>query len=322
MKKIIRYNPSLCTANMGDFIIFDSIVNELDFLFNNAFNLDISTHLPITYSYTKLLMSIKADYKFVCGTNLLMGKLNGIFRQWDINILNAKHLGPVILIGVGWWQYNNKLNNYTKKIYQDILSKDYLHSVRDNYTKEMLEKNGFKNIINTACPTMWKLTEKHCNDITNHKAKNVITTLTDYHRNINEDTALLKILERNYENIYIWIQGSNDYEYLIELQNNLNINLNIINPNLRSYDNILEMDDIEYVGSRLHAGIRALQHKRRTLILAVDNRALEKKKDFNLPVIKRENISELEEIINSNFHTNIKIPTNEINIWKEQFRKS
>ena len=49
-------------------------------------------------------------------------------------------------------------------------------------------------------------------------------------------------------------------------------------------------ENIDYVGTRLHAGIRALQHKKRTIIIGIDNRAIEKAKDFNLTVIDRKNI--------------------------------
>ncbi len=316
MKKIIRYNPSLTTMNMGDFVIFDSIKTQMGELFEDAFNVDVSTHLPISYIFTRLLT--KADYKFVCGTNLLMGKLNGIFRQWDINIFNAKRLGPAILIGAGWWQYNNKPNGYTKRVYKKILSTEYMHSVRDTYTEKMLRSMGFTNVICTACPTMWALTKEHCAEIPKDKAKNVITTLTDYNQDIVRDARMLEILKENYDKVYLWIQGGNDYEYF----KSLNIDgITLVPPALEKYDEILMGGDIDYVGSRLHGGIRALQKKVRTIILGVDNRAKEKHKDFNLKVIEREDVESLPELIRSSFETDINIPIENINKWKSQFIK-
>ncbi len=316
MKKIIRYNPSLTTLNMGDFVIFDSIKTQMSDLFEDAFNVDVSTHLPVNYVFTRLLS--KADYKFVCGTNLLMGKLNGIFRQWDINILNAKKLGPAILIGAGWWQYNNKPNAYTKKVYKKILSTEYMHSVRDTYTEKMLRDMGFTNVICTACPTMWALTKEHCKEIPTGKAKNVMTTLTDYNQDIERDTRMLEILKENYETVYLWIQGGQDYEYFEKLGID---GITLVPPSLEKYDEILMAGDIDYVGSRLHGGIRALQKKVRTIILGVDNRAKEKQKDFNLKVIAREDVEMLPELINSSFETDINIPIDNINKWKSQFIK-
>lgn len=315
MKKIIRYNPSLTTLNMGDCIIFDSIQNQLVTLFEDAFNIDVSTHLPVSYIFSNLLS--EADYKFVCGTNLLMGKLNRIFRQWDINIFNAKKLGPAILIGAGWWQYNNMPNLYTKRVYKKILSRDFMHSVRDNYTKDILNKMGFDNVICTGCPTMWLLTKEHCDRIKNSKSRNVVATVTDYAANIKEDQRMIEILFENYDKVYLWLQGSEDYKYLNELK--YNNDLILIPPSLEKYDEILTSGDVDYVGSRLHGGIRALQKQVRTIILAVDNRAKEKQKDFNLKVIERANIENLAEVINSNFKTEIKIPIDEINRWKSQF---
>lgn len=316
MKKIIRYNPSLTTLNMGDFVIFDSIKTQMADLFEDAFNVDVSTHLPVNYVFTRLLT--EADYKFVCGTNLLMGKLNGIFRQWDINILNAKKLGPAILIGAGWWQYNNKPNAYTKKVYKRILSTEYMHSVRDTYTEQMLRGMGFTNVICTACPTMWALTKEHCKEIPTDKAKNVMTTLTDYNQDREKDIRMLEILKENYETVYLWIQGGQDHEYFESLGVD---GIILVPPSLEKYDEVLMAGDIDYVGSRLHGGIRALQKKVRTIILGVDNRAKEKHKDFNLKVIDREDVEMLPDLINSSFETDINIPIENINKWKSQFIK-
>ena len=315
MKKIIRYNPSLTTLNMGDCIIFESIVQQLAPLFEDSFNVDVSTHLPISYVFSNLLKD--ADYKFVCGTNLLMGKLNGIFRQWDINIFNAKKLGPAILIGAGWWQYNNNPNFYTKKVYKKILSTEYKHSVRDEYTKKMLESMGYDNVICTACPTMWLLTPEHCGDIPQEKANSVVTTLTDYNKDFEKDKKMLELLAENYDKVYLWLQGVGDYQYLKQLDPKTD--LEIIPPALKNYDAVLENEAVDYVRSRLHGGIRALQKKVRTVILGVDNRAKEKEKDFNIKVIAREDVDTLPDIINSSFRTEIKIPVERINEWKRQF---
>jgi len=70
----------------------------------------------------------------------------------------------------------------------------------------------------------------------------------------------------------------------------------------------------------LHAGIRAMQKKRRTIILGIDNRAFEKAKDFNISVCPRDDLQKLESLIKSNLSTQIKLPTKNINRWKAQFR--
>lgn len=74
---------------------------------------------------------------------------------------------------------------------------------------------------------------------------------------------------------------------------------------------------VDYVGTRLHGGIRALQKNVRTLIIGVDNRAIEKKKDFNLPVVEREMIvDQLEIEINRPYDLNINLPESNIEKFK------
>jgi hypothetical protein len=314
MKKIVLYSPAVSTLNMGDHIIVDGVYNQLEELLNKAFIVEISTHLPIS----RYLRHTKDfDYKFVCGSNLLKGKMNRLFRQWDINIFNANQVGPCILVGVGWWQYGDEPNLYTEKLYKKVLSTEYYHSVRDSYTEKQLKKMGFNNVINTACPTMWNFTKEHCSDIPKDKANEVVCTITDYNKDIERDHKLLQILCNNYKEVYLWIQGSRDYEYFKEL-NIDNDKVKIISPNLKLYDSVLEKD-IDYIGTRLHAGIRALQKKKRAIIIGIDNRAIEKQKDFNITCINRDEIEVLEEKINSVFPTEINIPIDNINKWKSQF---
>lgn len=313
-KKIALYNPQISSLNIGDHIIFDGVYTQLGKLVDKSFVVEVPTHLPIS----RYLRHIKnSDYKFICGSNLLRGKMNRIFRQWDINIFNSKLVGPAVLIGAGWWQYGDEPNFYTKKLYKKVLSKKFYHSVRDSYTEKQMKKMGFENVINTGCPTMWNLTRDHCLDIPKEKAQDVVCTITDYNGNIEKDRLLLQILLKNYKNVYLWIQGYNDFEYFRKLDIDEK-KIKIVAPNLKEYDLILEKD-IDYIGTRLHGGIRALQKKKRTIIIAIDNRAIEKQKDFNLTCILRENIEELEKVINCSLTTEINIPIENINKWKQQF---
>ena len=275
MKKIILYNPSITTINIGDEIIFESICKHIQPILKDAFNIHVSTHLPVSYLFSKILSS--ADEKFVCGTNLLRNNLGGVFRQWDINIFNAKKLGPAVLIGVGWQQDNKRLNLYTKGLYKKILHKEKIHSVRDEYTKKRLESLGFTNVINTGCATMWDLTKDKCEKIPTTKSKKVIFTLTDYNKDPVKDKMIIDVLSHEYEEVYLWLQGYGDYTYAKDL--GILNNVTIVQPNLESYDKILLNEDVDYIGTRLHGGVRALQNDKRTMIIAVDSRAEEKKKD-------------------------------------------
>jgi hypothetical protein len=92
-----------------------------------------------------------------------------------------------------------------------------------------------------------------------------------------------------------------------------------VKPSLQALDEILTID-IDYLGTRLHAGIRALQNKKRTLILAVDNRAIEISKDTNLPVVPRNDWESITSWIESAYETRIRLPWSNIDKWKSQFQ--
>lgn len=317
MKKIVLYNPAISSLNIGDEIIEDACKKNLDELFKDSMYIEISTHLPVSNLYMSIIKNVNSS--FVLGSNLLMAKMNGLFRQWDIKIWNANLIKPVILMGVGWHQYSKRTNLYTRLLYKKIFSKQYMHSVRDEYTKEKLNEIGITNVINTGCPTLWTLTKEFCKDIPKKKADKVVFTLTDYNKDVENDKKLIEILRKNYKEIYFWVQGADDYEYLQEL-NELK-DIKIIAPNLKSYDKILKKENIDFIGTRLHGGIRALQNKKRTIIISVDNRATELNKNYNIPIIQRDDISHLEDIINNDLVTDINIPEENIKKWKSQFRE-
>ena len=316
MKKVILYSPGLASYNLGDKIISASAKKELSFVLDRAFSTELPTHTPHSYYYMRPL--IKNDLKFVLGSNLLKSTFFGFKRQWDVTLLKSWITGPCILVGVGWWQYGNEPNLYTKILLKNILSKEYVHSVRDEYTKKMLNKIGFDNVVNTSCATMWCLTKKHCLSIPKDKGDKVVFTLTDYNRDYEKDSLLIKTLTENYHNVYFWPQGIDDFNYIKQFSQYLD-NVEIIPASLSAFDSVLKMDNIDYIGTRLHAGIRALQMKVRTLIVSIDNRAEEKNKDFNLPIIKRDSLSDLSYIINTSFSTEINIPEEKIEKWKSQF---
>lgn len=318
MKKIVLFNPSISSMNIGDEIISNSAKNQMDFLLNSNFCVDVSTHLPTSLYYMRYLTD--ADYSLVLGSNLLKSTFFGFKRQWDITLKSTIYLPKSTLIGAGWWQYNNKPNLYTKMLLKKILNKDMVHSVRDEYTKETLKSIGINNVINTSCATMWGLTQTHTDQIPSFKSDSVVFTITDYNKDYNKDKLFIETLINNYDRVYFWPQGIGDLTYF----NNLNIDkkylVNILNPNLESFDRLLDDESIDYIGTRLHGGIRALQKKRRTMIIGIDNRAIEKKKSFNLKVLNRDDIEELSRsFINSKCKMDIIIPNKNIELFKNQF---
>ena len=216
----------------------------------------------------------------------------------------------VFLLGVGWWQYQN-LNKSTRFAYRKTF-KNNIQSVRDSYTQNKLKSCGVKNIVNTSCPTTWYLPK-------NFKASNaIILTLTDYNKSYIQDKFLIELLLKKYDKCFFWPQGIGDLDYLHEL--GFVSDFEILDRSLKSYDECLETYSATMVGTRLHAGIRALQKGNQALILSVDNRATEINKDINIPVISRFDLAQIEIAL----HREIKIipKTIEVNLYKELFLKN
>lgn len=316
--KIGVLDTSISSMNVGDYIIMDSAYKRINSVFDNAQKVSFPTHERINRVGFKRQKEIAIN--FLCGTNCLNSKMM-LHRQWNVGFLNSVFMKDVITLGVGWQNYQGKPDFYTKTLLKRLLSRDYLHSVRDNYTLEMLQNAGISNVINTSCPTMWDLTEEHCAAIPSYKSENVIFTLTDYREDKVKDLELIKSLLKSYNKVYFWVQGSKDYVYFNSFGDVVK-DIIVVPPNLYDFDKVLNSNEsLEYIGTRLHAGIRALQKKRRSIIISVDNRAEEKKKDFNLKVIPRDmSSSDYCKIYSEEFDTKITLPNSEIEKWKTQFK--
>ena len=335
--KITKISPFISTANVGDYIIHDYCEKIFTEIFGDFFGISIPSREKISRTGAQAILS--SDYTFVCGTNLLSSDMLR-YRQWEVDLKSPLKIASsnipkknlyklrliksnmsrfhVILLGVGWWNYQDMPTFYTKKVLSGLLDSTYLHSVRDSYTEKKLKQIGIDNVINTSCPTMWRLTEEFCSHIPCKKQDTVVTTITDYRKNIERDKHFLELLLSSYKNIFLWLQSYEDIAYLDNL--GFSQRIKIIPPTLKCYDDFLRKNDTDYIGTRLHGGIRALNFGKRTCILGVDNRALEISKDTDLPVIKVDDIDiALSEWIHSESPTTIRIPIDNINKWKSQF---
>lgn len=307
------FDTTVSNNNLGNWIIMDEVYKHLydifpsDFFLKHPFIDSIGSN---TIQYLK-----QSDFVFFGGTNSLSSEMEH-YKQWGLDLENSQHINDVILMGLGWWQYQDGISDYTQTILHRVLNKNYFHSVRDSYTAEKLKSIGITNVLNTGCPTLWDIDQNICQAIPQEKAENVLLTFTNYYQNIKSDTELYNTVKKNYKTIYLWIQGPEDYQYAKDISSEIKF----IDPNLNALDDLLSSSiDLDYVGTRLHAGIRALKHKRRSIIIGVDNRSVEMGKDFELKVIKRAEQHLLDKAINSNFKTELKLPYEAINTWKQQF---
>lgn len=313
LKPLILFDPSINSPNAGDEIIMLSVRKEIAQLFPN-----VPVEALATQRFLRLREVWRAKHSTVSivgGTNLISSNMD-VYRQWRLRRRDLWLVRPVVLLGVGWWQYQESPNLYTRRFLNTLLHHQLVHSVRDRYSLDKLQSIGFANVVNTGCPSMWGLTPEHCQQIPRQKASNVVTALTDYARDREGDRTLLEILQQNYSRVFLWSQSAADAEYATMLHPGLEVI-----DTLKSYDSILESRlDLDYVGTRLHGGIRALQYGRRTILIGVDNRAQEIARDFKLPLVSRGEVaSNLAEFVRSGFSTNVVLPTQAISAWRSQF---
>lgn len=311
----IILDTALESDNCGDQIIMENCSRQLSTIADIDSYVHIPTHRYINDSEKKLLQ--KASYKILCGTNALSGHMK-YYGLWKL----GKDVAPfnnTVLMGVGFASDSEIFDKYSKELMKSILSKRYIHSVRDKFSERMLKKMGIDNVIYTGCPTMWGITKELCDNIPCTKGNSVITTITDYNTNPEMDKSMINILCDEYRKVYIWIQGQYDLDYIKKLD--IIERVIIVDNTLEAFDAILENAEIDYVGTRLHAGIRALSYGHRTIVVSIDNRAREISKDTGLVTLERDSINEsLRNVVNKDFSTKIKIPQDNIKKWKDQFR--
>ena len=322
MKTVLLLNPAIGTDNIGDYIIYACVCSEMAEIFRQAFVKEIPTQMPAFHSYAVWRNSFAVqnyatcDYKFVGGSNILAKNMLTHYPQWNVNVFNCKPLAGSVCVGVGAGA-GEHTDAYTTHLYRKILSHSYYHSVRDERSKRYVEDVLGLKAINTGCVTMWALTPDFCAQIPAKKADNVVFTLTARMQPDPSDQMLIDTLKREYDHVSFWIQGDKDEAYFHAFSNTEGIE--IIPPHKAAYEAVLMRNNIEYVGTRLHGGIYALRHKKRAIIISIDERARSISADTGLITIEKNALDGLPELINSAFETKPNIPFEEIARWKAQF---
>lgn len=322
MKKICIFDTATGSSNIGDQIIMESFEEEMNDILKQGFCLRVPTHHPICHFYQDIKRNPMirylrdCDWKFIGGTNILLKNMMLPLTQWNINLWNSSGYRQVITVGCGLNPNSNKINWYTKRLYKKIFSKEYIHSVRDENTEKFMKQLGLQ-VINTGCPTLWSITPELCKKIPTDQSDSVIFTLTDYLKDPVKDQQLINILNNHYQKIYFFPQGIEDEEYLHTFTNLDKIE--ILSPNLKSFEEKLLEGNCDYVGTRLHAGIYAIKHQVRSIIIIIDNRARDMSKNHHFNCIERNHLENLDKMIQSNLETKIQINKKNIEIFKSQF---
>ena len=127
-RKIVEFQPAISSENIGDEILQYYIKNELKSIFDDYTSVSMPTRSLLTKNNYSHLNN--CDFAFILGTNLLASNMF-TNHQWKLTPLDGLKLSNLILIGVGWWQYQKKPSRYTSWLLNSIMSNKYMHSVRD-----------------------------------------------------------------------------------------------------------------------------------------------------------------------------------------------
>lgn len=311
----VLLDTAMDSDNCGDGIIMENCLAQLSGCLDVSGLPHIPTHrFPADEELTVLR---GAGQKILCGTNILSGHMR-TYGLWKLGT-DVSPYRETVLMGVGFDSAAGEFDSYSRELLRTILSRNTIHAVRDSFSEKKLRAMGISNVLYTGCPTMWGLTREHCASIPTEKAFRVVCTLTDYCRDAANDRAMLDILLEEYREVYLWLQGRDDLAYVREL--GYESKLKLIPSTLADYDAVLSQNDLDYVGTRLHAGIRAISKGHRSLIVAIDNRAECIGADTGLPTIRREDIPiALRERLEGKMETKINMPWENIERWKGQFK--
>lgn len=255
------------------------------------------------------------DLFVLAGANILANRPFGNPYVW--RPAGRARLRPryALLFGVGWWQYQPDPDLATRSFYSFYLKPGpVVHSVRDSHTRDMLIKCGVRNVLNTGCPTLWNLPDRlQFRD----KASAAVFTLTDYNRDPINDREMVQVLLQEYRDVAYFPQGTDDESYLRDLMGADEAKIRRLPRTIEAYDALLATRDVDYIGTRLHGGIRAMQHGCRALIISVDNRATEIARDTQIAVIERPEIASLRSAIRERLTLDLTINRAAIREFKE-----
>jgi hypothetical protein len=304
------------SSNLGDLIIQGAVERELRRVFGPVELDRISTHAPVPAGRLASLGNYR--HLIIGGTNLLSSFMRE-YKQWEIGFHEARWIRRALMLGVGWWQYQKNPDWYTRCVLLAALSWRGWHSVRDEYTRKKLQTLGLFNVLNTGCPTMWPFLEFDQGSVPGTRSRQALVMLTDYYRNPDLDVRLVKLALARYDVVHFWPQGRKDLEYLDEL----GLPLRRLDHTMDSLNRFLrEGPPVDYLGTRLHGGVHCLLARRRSLIVAVDNRASEMARDTGLPVVQRDDFDGMQRWIDGPSSLNIRLNAAAIERWRGQFRRS
>jgi polysaccharide pyruvyl transferase WcaK-like protein len=307
-----RFDWSRSSPNIGDQIISRASHRELKRIYNDSCELtSIPSHTQLDEKAYKILD--KSDKVVVGGSNLFWFRLFPR-ASWPLRLRDVFKLRNVCFMGVGWGSYKISTGPFGRFVCGSILNPTGHNSFRDKYSCKKALELGVPNPIFTGCHTTWAI-GRNATAFTQKKKKQCVFTLTDYAKDPHTDRMFIALLKKMYgqRNLFFWPQGSGDLSYLEQLE--IIQPYQVLKGDLPTFENFLRSTDVDYVGTRLHGGIFAMEHNKRSVIVSVDNRAVEMGQDLGLAVVSRDRLDVLAEVLEGDTHYELTIPHANIDLW-------
>ncbi len=301
--RIHLLQTAIASDNVGDEIIVEACLRELAPVLKTAYVTTSASHDGMGPSGRALAAA--ADVVLMLGTNALRARKAAPWRyyMWKFSRRDIEAVaGKVVLMGVGANKGFAGLQGAQRSYLKRILSPGHVHSVRDASAKQIVEACGLE-AIPTSCPTLWRWRDAGP-DCPAGRAAGAVFTLTRHKPKPDLDRAMIAILRQRYSRLWFWPQQPRDLDYLEELGEEGGVS--VIPPNLAAYDAVLAGEDVDVIGTRLHGTIRALSHKRRPIVIAIDSRAREIGAETGLTILPRTEIpTRLEGMIEAGTETRL-----------------
>ncbi|MEM6489303.1 MAG: polysaccharide pyruvyl transferase family protein [Pseudomonadota bacterium] len=324
--EVAVFDTAVGSQNLGDQIIMRASMRVLERLFPQAHFWSLPSHDHIgPRGFKRLRHSL---FSIACGTNLIHPKMPSrgqwkLPRAWHRGWPFYARLRPrrLALMAVG--SNGAAPTPQAARYLQRTLWPGLPISARDQATQRLLEEAEVP-AVHTSCVTLWDLPEDHPMRVPRHKAKACVVALTGTRRPtraaVERDQRLLDSVAAAYETRFLWPQGQVDTEYYLSLARS---DFTVLHHSLAAYTDLLVgAESLDFVGARLHAGILALQHGRRPLVVKIDNRAADIGASTGLPVIGGDQFDGLDALIEGARETRLTLPTAAIRAWQNDLRRA
>ena len=274
-------NPSLSSKNIGDLFINDAVKRILVFDADKSCDIDPRK----TIAQAEIDRINRCDAAVIGGTCLWYRGLPKPSR-WHFSLEQLKKIRvPIIPFGVGVYRRFEEDNTFeaeTLAQIRHIHSTCAVSSARDLRTVEALHQAGIKNVMMTACPTLFRNLQPEWKLKRNETKKIVVTVRRHQRANVR---VLIRILrERGLEPV-IAGQGDGDRFHSYWLPFIQQAVPTLCEYNTQPYFELVEKS-MGAIGWRLHGNMIHLAHGRPALLFSTCSRGYSFCESFDLPAVR------------------------------------